>query len=48
MDDKDEREAIHDEQKTRIKKYRLKTAGLTDDDHFFAELDEKLEAITKL
>ena len=48
MDDEDENEAILAEQKTRIKKYNLKTAGLTDDDHFFTGLDKKLEEITKL
>ena len=48
MGDEDECEAIHAEQKTRIEKYRLQTAGLTDDDHFFTGLDKKLGEITKL
>ena len=46
MDDEDEREAIHAEQKTRIKKHNLITTGLTDDDLFFTGLDKKLESIT--
>lgn len=43
----EEKEAILAEQKARIKKYRLKTAGLTDEDHFFTGLDQKLDDITK-
>lgn len=48
MDDKEEQEAVQDEQKTRIKKYQLKIDGLTDGDHFFTGLDKKLGEITKL
>lgn len=48
MDDEDESDAVHAEQETKIKKYSLQTAGLTDDDHFFTGLDEKLGEITKL
>lgn len=49
MSDKDEddseHEAISAEQKARLKKYRLLTEGLTENEEFFTNLDKKLEAI---
>jgi hypothetical protein len=45
MDEENEQEAIHAEQKAKIKKYRLKTAGLKDDDLFFTGLDQKLNQL---
>ena len=49
MSDKDEDESEHEavsaEQKARLKKYHLLTAGLTENEEFFTNLDKKLEEI---
>lgn len=44
-EDDEEYEAIAAEQKTRIKKYNLKTSGLKNSNDFFNELNQKLETI---
>lgn len=44
--EEEERDDVIAEQKIRLKKYRLKIAGLSEDDVFFTGLDKKLETIT--
>jgi hypothetical protein len=45
IDEEDEKDAVFAEQKARLRKYRLLTSALTENDNFFTGLDNQWKAI---